>query len=1779
MNHANTLPQLNVPKPKNKLKPLQWQKIPANKVMKGLNLWAQAAKLFNGVKVDYEVIDELFCVEQVHPDNDKTHGKGSRNGKASKTVKKESTEINLIESRRSLNVNIFLKQFKMSLDEFFLHLHNGSCEKFSTEQLKSLLKILPNTVEIEMLKSYEGDKTKLGNAEQFFLRLIELPNYRVRIEGILIRQEFGSEMECVKPSLHSIIRTATDMKENHELRELLYMVLVAGNYLNSGNYAGNAAGFKMNSLLKVTEIRANKPRMTLMHYVVMQAEKRNPRLLLFPHQMKSLNEAAKSSIQSLTADISNLGKKIQNITTQAETMDEDFKFQMADFLQWANGEMKSLQVDLNIINELQKELADFFCEDVATFKLDECFNTLRTFCEKFLKAIQENKQWSLSAEQSEMRKKQNELKRDEEMLLQKEKGSIVDMLLADVRSGFGSHNFISDNSSVRTSDSISEITSYMSSDSETTQNSDSNQSEFMNGDSNLTDEPASDFIRLGFGRKSMRKSKHKNNFRSNSSDSLCTSQGSRQASSENNTDTESLGSSQDDRASFRRMRYSKGNDDELFEYLGNGSDQIAFRRSYHGHPRNQKRLVRRNTSITFERERGPSPTMFDDSIDSMRFLLNKDKVPLVDGRAKSDTLTTAKPIKESLRKSASALEKRDIDRAVKKREALVVAKEQRYDRNCLKRTPSLSTSYKHYSKDYYHGDENSQPSSPTQVLGLRSPTRVERSNLLKSAGDGEDSCKMNTKQVGNSVINLDKTNSGVKPKSPYVLTRDELLESGSSLEKPVDSNMVTPEHYSSDRNRVSVSVRSQLSRQWQTNLDPENMDSMLKKMDRINSEKNETETHLSPEEKSEAKRKLTSSDSPNDKDNRLRRDRRKIRRKLSTDEIEDALQTHNQPVTSTAHSVSGENYLENNSEVKTPRSRSGSDSTGESERVKTRKEERSQKLTGKRRFLAERFGDKEHTSTGRCRSNVEKESVDRALQNLMPQGSMNRSKSFESVARKNNNKSNMKKGPNSGSTPDTSQEKNNLRGNCMGHFPYKGNDDSENETPVENVRHSSKNSSRLSVKSTSTETLQAENYSDNESNNLFEHKIKPNAENDETNDKRRGTEEKKLTEEINDNPSLNYSVNNSTATVERRPHRVHSLIENSSYLIDQNTSPITSCEDEVNPTLILAKWRFKRQEKRRSQSSCISETEKLKNTDSSNKLEHGVLMSNSECGFKNESSCRNSVASASDKDEGFETMSETISQRTSVSSNLDLESSYGTSINYRKSESNKHRTEPDFIKHGTELDSTRHNLKSGIITVNRVATDVSESDVRKQRTESWTESTVRVNASTLNENLFIDRKANFSTPLLKKGGDYSKDNHWNDTMENKTKPPLVRQLSVSTNTPDKTVSDTADKDSIKMLDSSNVSPKTTPKTASIPSYMKKTSSSKKKVIKESLELQPTIKRSSFSRSSHRSGKHVPVSSQLNKSGSTESVSSSPQNERINQTFLRRSIAGTTAKSTASLTSSKLGFSSNVTKLQPISSPRATNSLNSKLPSAESKITRSTSFNRSHTSSFMSPTASSRAKKDPKQSTANTQESINSSSLSSTPASSTKSSSGSVKPSLAKSSSLPKRKTDSSSSSCNTKLLHSSLKTNTPSPFSRTNSIRRSMGMPRTPSEKTTNQKVKNSSAYEENKHTDVKNNNSNITTNNKKRLSSTSMDKASNVNGSHKSRMPVKSVDSTVISEKTVKERKPQKTSDQSSPGKKLSISDREIDNGGFTISDRFKKKFSKSKDKSYRRVISNITT
>lgn len=101
-------------------------------------------------------------------------------------------QVNLLDAKKSLNVNIFLRQFHVTHCELVEYLRaalpgqrtsfkqDSGCsadpvEMMGVERLRGLHKVLPEPDEVDMLKSYSGDVTRLGNAEKFYMELIKLP--------------------------------------------------------------------------------------------------------------------------------------------------------------------------------------------------------------------------------------------------------------------------------------------------------------------------------------------------------------------------------------------------------------------------------------------------------------------------------------------------------------------------------------------------------------------------------------------------------------------------------------------------------------------------------------------------------------------------------------------------------------------------------------------------------------------------------------------------------------------------------------------------------------------------------------------------------------------------------------------------------------------------------------------------------------------------------------------------------------------------------------------------------------------------------------------------------------------------------------------------------------------------------------------------------------------------------------------------------------------------------------------------------------------------------------------------------------------------------------------------------------------------------------------------------------------------------------------------------------------------------------------------------------------
>lgn len=94
------------------------------------------------ISLRFEQIEELFCLKPSNTTSPIAKGGGN------KILMRETTPC-LLDSKRSLAVNIFLKQFKCPIEEIVARIMRCDSNFFTTEHLNCLQKILPEPDEVK----------------------------------------------------------------------------------------------------------------------------------------------------------------------------------------------------------------------------------------------------------------------------------------------------------------------------------------------------------------------------------------------------------------------------------------------------------------------------------------------------------------------------------------------------------------------------------------------------------------------------------------------------------------------------------------------------------------------------------------------------------------------------------------------------------------------------------------------------------------------------------------------------------------------------------------------------------------------------------------------------------------------------------------------------------------------------------------------------------------------------------------------------------------------------------------------------------------------------------------------------------------------------------------------------------------------------------------------------------------------------------------------------------------------------------------------------------------------------------------------------------------------------------------------------------------------------------------------------------------------------------------------------------------------------------------------
>ncbi|KAJ6741104.1 FORMIN-RELATED [Salix purpurea] len=395
--------------PKAKLKPFFWDKVVANR--NHSMVWDEISS--GSFQFSEEMIESLFGYNAV--DN-------SKNDRKRDPSEPLIQYIQIINPRKAQNLSILLRALNVTTEEVLNALQEGN--ELPVELLQTLLKMAPTSEEELKLRLYAGDISQLGPAERFLKVLVEIPFAFRRIEALIFMSSLQEEVSSLKESFATLEVACKKLRNSRLFLKLLEAVLKTGNRMNDGTYRGGAQAFKLDTLLKLSDVKGIDGKTTLLHFVVEEIIRsegiravrtarpslsfssvksdefidnsnpasaehyRNLGLQVVSGLSTELEDVRKAAIIDANVLTSTVSKLNQSLTKTKAFVDSDLKslgedgefyHALASFLERAASEISSMSEEEKRITALVKSTADYFHGNAGMDEGLRLFTIVRDF--------------------------------------------------------------------------------------------------------------------------------------------------------------------------------------------------------------------------------------------------------------------------------------------------------------------------------------------------------------------------------------------------------------------------------------------------------------------------------------------------------------------------------------------------------------------------------------------------------------------------------------------------------------------------------------------------------------------------------------------------------------------------------------------------------------------------------------------------------------------------------------------------------------------------------------------------------------------------------------------------------------------------------------------------------------------------------------------------------------------------------------------------------------------------------------------------------------------------------------------------------------------------------------------------------------------------------------------------------------------------------------------------------------------------------------------------------
>lgn len=201
--------------------------------------------------------------------NKKSPGRENRTLSPRGDISGPPSQIFILETRKSQNIAIVLRSLGVTRKEIIDALVDG--QGLNVDTLEKLCRIAPTKEEESEVLAFEGDPTRLADAESFLFHILKaVPSAFTRFNAMLFRSNYGTEIQHHKEYLQTLELSCKELRAQRLFLKLLEAILKAGNRMNAGTSRGNAQAFKLTALRKLSDVKSMDGKTTLLHFVVQE---------------------------------------------------------------------------------------------------------------------------------------------------------------------------------------------------------------------------------------------------------------------------------------------------------------------------------------------------------------------------------------------------------------------------------------------------------------------------------------------------------------------------------------------------------------------------------------------------------------------------------------------------------------------------------------------------------------------------------------------------------------------------------------------------------------------------------------------------------------------------------------------------------------------------------------------------------------------------------------------------------------------------------------------------------------------------------------------------------------------------------------------------------------------------------------------------------------------------------------------------------------------------------------------------------------------------------------------------------------------------------------------------------------------------------------------------------------------------------------------------------------------------------------------------------------------